>query len=169
MNFIDIEDFEESVDNLAELPDIREVYMQGCPCTDWEHWQDYLMARIPTLGRIDGTDVTKTMRMRAKQKLQQMENDLPQAARARIEKKVLEEQSGEKKNGYTKEFRRECYQDQVRQKEEQKKRSEENSMFKDYNEYNESLNQKREIPVYNKDGRIRLANEGRYEWRFDES
>lgn len=42
-------------------------------------------------------------------------------------------------------------------------------MFKDYNEYNATLNEKREIPVYNKDGRIRLANEGKYEWRFDES
>jgi protein TilB len=38
LNFVDIEDFEESVDNLAELPDLRELHLQGCPCTDWKHW-----------------------------------------------------------------------------------------------------------------------------------
>lgn len=68
LNFIDIEDFEESVDNLAELPDIREIYLQGNPCTDWPHWKDYLVARIPTLGRIDGDEITKTWKMEAKQK-----------------------------------------------------------------------------------------------------
>lgn len=35
LNFIDIEDFEESVDNLAELPDIRELYFVGNPLTNW--------------------------------------------------------------------------------------------------------------------------------------
>jgi len=66
LNFIDIEDFEESVDNLCELSDIRELYLVGNPCTDWEHWQDYLCARLPTLGRIDGTDITKSKKMAAK-------------------------------------------------------------------------------------------------------
>jgi len=36
LNFIDIEDFEESVDNLAELMDFRELYMLGNPCMDWK-------------------------------------------------------------------------------------------------------------------------------------
>jgi protein TilB len=66
LNFIDIEDFEESVDNLAELPDFREIYLTGNPCTDWPHWKEYLMARIDTLGRIDGDEVSKSMRMKAK-------------------------------------------------------------------------------------------------------
>ena len=65
MNFIDIEDFEESVDNLAELPDFREIYMVGNPCTDWEHWKEYMIARLPLLGRIEGQDVTKSQRMKA--------------------------------------------------------------------------------------------------------
>lgn len=126
------------------------------------------MARLPTLGRIDGTDVTKTMRMGARQNFDMMHGDLTMAARARIEKKVLDT-SDPSQGGYTKEFRRECYKDQVRQKEEQERKGKENSMFKDYNEYNEEHNQKREVPIYNKNGGIRLANEGKYEWRFDET
>jgi len=41
-------------------------------------------------------------------------------------------------------------------------------MFKDYNEFNK-LNEKKEITVYNAKGEVRQANEGKYEWRFDES
>jgi hypothetical protein len=43
-------------------------------------------------------------------------------------------------------------------------------MFKDYNEMVE--NTKRDdanVPTYNKDGSIRQANKGGYEWRFDET
>jgi protein TilB len=110
LNFIDIEDFEESVDNLAEVPDFREIYLTGNPCTDWPHWKEYLMARLDTLGRIDGDEVTKSMRMKAKQNLKQMEKELTIAARRSIEKKIFEEKEGiYKPNGYTKEFRRECY------------------------------------------------------------
>ena len=66
LNFIDIEDFEESVDNMCDLPDIRELYFLGNPCTDWEHWKDYIIARLPSLGRLDGEDVTKTRKMAAR-------------------------------------------------------------------------------------------------------
>jgi protein TilB len=76
--------------------------------------------------------------------------DLPGAARARIEKKVLDEETGANKGAYTKQFRRECYEEEVARKEESKKKSEERSMFKDYNEYEKEFMQKREIPIYNK-------------------
>jgi len=66
LNFVDIEDFEESVDNLAELPDIRELYLIGNPLTKWDYWKQYLMARLPTLGRIDGEECTKTKKLEAK-------------------------------------------------------------------------------------------------------
>ena len=59
LNFVDIEDFEESIDNLAELNDLRELYLLGNPCTDWKHWKDYCVARLPNLGRLDGDDVLK--------------------------------------------------------------------------------------------------------------
>jgi protein TilB len=63
LNFIDIEDFEESIDNVAELPDIRELYLVGNPCTDWPFWKEYIYARVPTLGRLDGEDITKSMKL----------------------------------------------------------------------------------------------------------
>lgn len=61
------------MDNLAELPDFRELYMVGNPCTDWEHWKDYVVAKLPHLGRLEGQDVTKSWRMRALQDLPMLE------------------------------------------------------------------------------------------------
>ena len=65
LNFVDIEDFEESVDNLAEVQDLRELYMVGNPCTDWPKWKDYVVAKCLTLNRIEGSDVSRSWRMRA--------------------------------------------------------------------------------------------------------
>jgi protein TilB len=41
-------------------------------------------------------------------------------------------------------------------------------MFKDYDEFNK-LNEQQEVPIYNKNGEVRQANQGKYEWRFDET
>jgi len=136
LNFVDIEDLEESVDNLAELSDIRELYMVGNPFTDWPHWKEYLFARLPTLGRLDGEEVTKSMKLEAKQKLKDMEKDLVIASRRRIEKKVLEEQDPNRDpNAYTKQFRRDCYEEQKQRDEDNKKQQAESSIFKEYNEF----------------------------------
>lgn len=99
-----------------------------------------------------------------------MSADLVIASRRNIERKVLEEKEGKHDpNAYTKEFRRECYEEQKARDEEAEKRKENNSMFKDYNEFYKDVGAIKEIPVYNECGQIRSANQGKYEWRFDES
>lgn len=43
-------------------------------------------------------------------------------------------------------------------------------MFKDYNDMMATLERdKGPLPVYNSIGQIRAANQGKYEWRFEES
>ena len=172
LNFIDVEDYEESCDNLAELPDFREIFLVGNPVTDWEHWKDYIVARVPTLGRVEGEDVTKSWRLRAQQNLPMMQESLMRAARASIEKKVLEEQNGgPDPNAYSKEFRRQCWKEEVERNEAQERECKENSMFKDYNEMidREKEIKNKPIPTHNKDGRVRQCNQGQYEWRYEES
>jgi hypothetical protein len=34
LNFVDLEDLSQSMKNLAKVPNIREVYMTGNPCTE---------------------------------------------------------------------------------------------------------------------------------------
>ena len=65
-----------------------------------------------------------------------MEKDLTIAARKRIEEKLFKEKEGvHEENAYTKTFRRECYEETKRNEEERKRNCEENSMFKDYNNF----------------------------------
>jgi protein TilB len=92
------------------------------------------------------------------------------AAKNSIEKKILADKDGTyNPNGYTKEFRRECYLEQKQRDEDRDKKSKENSMFKEYHEFEESMKPQGPPPVYNKDGGIRQINQGKYEWRFDET
>jgi hypothetical protein len=42
-------------------------------------------------------------------------------------------------------------------------------MFKEYNEMYADEQKKQEIPVHNLHGGIRQANQGKYEWRFEET
>ena len=55
--------------------------MVGNPCTDWEYFKDYCVARLDNLGRIEGEDVSKSWRLQAKQNLPDMEKKLVVAAR----------------------------------------------------------------------------------------
>lgn len=53
-----------------------------------------------------------------------------------------------------------------------KKKDEEgkdNSMFKEYNDFMAGQKADGPLPVYTKEGKVRQANQGKYEWRFEES
>jgi len=46
LNFIDIEDLEESMENLAECESIQELYLTGNPCASWPDFKDYVIAKV---------------------------------------------------------------------------------------------------------------------------
>lgn len=119
------------------------------------------MARLPTLGRIDGEDITKSKKLAAKQMLDMMEQNLTVESRKSIEKKVLEEKEGTyDPNAYSPAFRRECYEEEKQREQENKAKCKENSMFKEYNEMMDELNRDKdkELPIYTMDGNVRQAN-----------
>lgn len=71
------------------------------------------MARLPTLGRIDGDECTKTKKLESLQMLKMMEQNLTIESRKNIEKKVLEEKEGTyDPNAYTPQFRMECFEEE---------------------------------------------------------
>ena len=47
LNFVDVEDLEESVDEMEYCENLQEVYMTGNPCTNWEGYRDYMLGRLP--------------------------------------------------------------------------------------------------------------------------
>ncbi len=108
LNFVDIEDLEESVDNLAECEELQEVYMTGNPCTYWEGFKEYVIGRVSQLKRLDGEEITKSQRLTARQKLKELSAKLKIAAAENIEKKKNQDPE-ELKDAYTKECRVEQY------------------------------------------------------------
>lgn len=44
LNFIDVEDFKESIQNLAWCEQINELYLTGNPCTSWAEYKNYIFA-----------------------------------------------------------------------------------------------------------------------------
>jgi protein TilB len=66
LNFIDVEDLEESMDNLACCEAICELYLTGNPCCNWDGYKDYVIAKVLQLKRIDGEEISKSQRLAAK-------------------------------------------------------------------------------------------------------
>mmetsp|Transcript_25023 Transcript_25023/g.18880 ORF Transcript_25023/g.18880 Transcript_25023/m.18880 type:complete len:120 (+) Transcript_25023:171-530(+) len=76
LNFVDVEDFEESVENMAEVQSLNELYLTGNPCTNWPGYKEYIYAKVPNLRRLDGEDITKSMKIIALQKLPELTAEL---------------------------------------------------------------------------------------------
>ena len=104
LNFIDVEDLEESVDNLMECGEIQDVYLTGNPCCSWEGYKEYVIGRVSQLKRLDGEEITKSQRLDARQKVKQLTDKLRHAAAASIEKKAMQDPE-ELKDAYTPESR----------------------------------------------------------------
>lgn len=106
LNFIDVEDFKESMDNLEWCPDMSELYLMGNPCMDWINSKEYVYAKVPSINRLDGMEVTRAMKLAAKTKLPLMEKELEQLANDTIAKKEWEKKEGKfDPNKYSREQR----------------------------------------------------------------
>lgn len=66
LNFVDLEDLQESCEEMEWCENLVELYMVGNPCTDWEHFKDYVIAKCPQIMRLDGNDITRSERLVAK-------------------------------------------------------------------------------------------------------
>ena len=61
------------------------------------------------------------------------------------------------------------YQEMVAKKEADEKKSNENTMFSDFREFEAKQKKKGPMSIYNPQGDIRQCNEGRYDFLFSES
>jgi protein TilB len=46
VNFIDLDDLEESMVNLSRCGNIKELYLTGNPCEDWKGCRDFVIATV---------------------------------------------------------------------------------------------------------------------------
>ena len=86
--------------------------MTGNPCTQWDGFKEYLIARVGQLKRLDGEEITKSQRLEARQKLKMWSEKLKIAAAENIEKKKKISPE-EYETMYTQESRVKQYQEMV--------------------------------------------------------
>lgn len=169
LNFIDIEDLQESCENLEFCPNFTELYLTGNPCTDWPNYRKYTIAKVETLMRLDGEEISKSERLQAKTLLPKLEKELEQLALANIKKKEdIKKEGTHDENAWSRENRWNTYLEEEERKKKKLVEEKENSMFKEYHEMFDDK-PKAPPPIHNKDGGVRMFNQGGYEWKFDES
>mmetsp|Transcript_31026 Transcript_31026/g.81154 ORF Transcript_31026/g.81154 Transcript_31026/m.81154 type:complete len:456 (-) Transcript_31026:153-1520(-) len=87
-NFIDLDELA-SVASLKENLALRELFLTGNPLTaHWESgYRDYVVATLPQLTKLDGTDISRTERIKAMQRLPELERELASLAPIAAERK----------------------------------------------------------------------------------
>lgn len=95
VNFVDLDELRASCEHMAGLRSLRDLYMTGNPSTDWSGFRPYVLAKVMQLERLDGEDVTRTERIRAVQRLPELEAELAVLAVAKAESKAAEARAAE--------------------------------------------------------------------------
>jgi len=162
VNFIDVEDLEESVYNLKANIMLEDLYLTGNPCSDWSGFRPYLVAHLPQLKQLDGKLILPAERIKARQQLPKLQQELEVVVQASLAKKAAEAGKPVSEGAYTKESRNEMYLEMAAQKEE-KEANERRRMGTEKKE-------PRQVPgVYNARGEIRQCNEGKYDFNIDDT
>jgi protein TilB len=98
VNFIDLDELKSSIDHLVDRDRLKDLYLMGNPSeANWGSFKSYVIAKLPQLTNLDGTDITKSMQIVAKQKLPEMEKELKQLAILKRREKAQKEKEKEAK------------------------------------------------------------------------
>jgi protein TilB len=74
VNFINFSNLKESIDHLFLCKNLNELYMMGNPAqVHWNNFNSYVIAKLPQLETLDGTEITKSMQIKARQILAKLE------------------------------------------------------------------------------------------------
>lgn len=86
-----------SVESLKVNSHLRELYLTGNPCTDYEGYREFVVASLPQLKTLDGKDVTKSERIVANQRLIELRNGIAKQQKIHEEKREREKREYEER------------------------------------------------------------------------
>eukprot|EP00611_Tribonema_gayanum_P005371 TRINITY_DN145_c2_g1_i2.p1 TRINITY_DN145_c2_g1~~TRINITY_DN145_c2_g1_i2.p1 ORF type:complete len:327 (+),score=76.18 TRINITY_DN145_c2_g1_i2:59-1039(+) len=77
VNFIDLDKLDESIEHLVSCPNLKDLYMMGNPAqANWEGFAAYVTGILSQLERLDGKEITRSMRITAQQQLPALKSEL---------------------------------------------------------------------------------------------
>ena len=152
-NFITGATYLRSIWNLKKCASIREIYLTGNPCTDFPKYRELLVAVVDQLNIIDGKEVLPSERIQSKQVYEPNVVLLEEFAQMQADKEAQLTKE-ERDRAYTKEYRRNMYLDNSKNKEEEIKK--------------EHLIKPKISTQFLPNGEMRQCNEGKYEFGLKE-
>ena len=87
LNFIDVDCLETSIDELQICRSLNELFLIGNPCMGWSDCRAYVVARLPNLQYLDGTETKRSERITALQQLPVLTTQLRELAQQRGEER----------------------------------------------------------------------------------
>lgn len=174
VNFVDLDVFEESIEELKFNTRLKELYMLGNPALDWAGANDFIIASLPSLETLDGRKITKSTRLAASQRMNALRSELRRKAvvvakekRLKRESKVHDDVDGG--GEYTPESRLDMYREVAEEKQEKEDREKEmRPKERDYEqEHQKAVSTERAYAEENGKN-IRQCNHGGYEFTIDE-
>ena len=85
-----------SVERLKENKLLRELYLTGNPCTQYEGYREYVIATLPQLKQLDGKEIERSERIQATQEYAALRDSILQQQK-RYQKKQEKEKEGRSK------------------------------------------------------------------------
>jgi len=87
-----------SIESLRKNIFFEELYLTGNPCTQFEHYKQFVYATLPSLKRLDGHDIDKSERIQAIQILENIRPIILEQQKAYFIKRQQEREEHESKN-----------------------------------------------------------------------
>ena len=88
-----------SIESLKGNELLREMYLTGNPCTQYEGYREYVIATLPQLRQLDGKEIEKSERIEATQQYSALRDSILQQQKLYISKKESEKLGESKKKG----------------------------------------------------------------------
>ena len=90
--FIDLDELKDSLEHLQPRDRLRDFYLMGNPAeANWAGFKTYVIGKLPQLTNLDGTDITRSMIIKAQQELPRLEKELRGLAKIKRSEKLAKE------------------------------------------------------------------------------
>uniref|UniRef100_A0A3P8RZ54 Leucine-rich repeat-containing protein 6 n=1 Tax=Amphiprion percula TaxID=161767 RepID=A0A3P8RZ54_AMPPE len=86
-----------SVESLRHNVHLTELFLVGNPCTEFQGYRQYVVAALPQLKCLDGTEISRSERIRASQGLEEVRIQVGEQEEEYLRRRVQEKEESERK------------------------------------------------------------------------
>ncbi|XP_045907749.1 dynein axonemal assembly factor 11 isoform X2 [Micropterus dolomieu] len=86
-----------SVESLKHNVHLTELFLVGNPCTEFEGYRQYVVASLPQLKRLDGTEISRSERIRACQRLEEVKRQVWEQEKEYLKRRAMEKEEAQRK------------------------------------------------------------------------